>query len=208
MPVEIFTQAEFESKALPTSKTSGEKLWKYAGLQNGEHTYLVPVSGVENIAIEVRSSVHSNGVSAETGADSIRCWIVDTLSGKPWGSKVSRWTTRLPGWGERTLNVIRELYRMAQHITNCPKCGKGRLKVFKVKKEGPNKGKVFLSCPADENCEFNRQNFANRILGNEDGEAKAMPVAVPKLAAFAVSIPADKAEDLKRFVLANGGLIS
>jgi hypothetical protein len=169
MAVEIFTKEQFEQQALPKAKGTNKPLWESLGLIEGEYTYLVKVHGVDNIGIEVRSSVHSNGISAERGKDSIRCWIVDVVTKKPWGSKIGRWTTRITGWGERTLEVIRTLYSMALKITTCPHCKSERLKVFKVKKEGPNKGKLFLSCPNEE-CSFNRQPFPNKILGDEDGE--------------------------------------
>lgn len=151
--VEIFTKEQFEQNALPVNKDNGQPLWKYVGLQGGEHAYVVTLPK-HNIGIEVRSSVHSDGKSAGTGEDSIRCWLVDATSGQPMGSKVSRWTTRLPGWGERTKEVIRQLWTMGQRMVPCPSCKAPdgtdtRLRCYKVKKEGPNKGKLFLRCPVD-----------------------------------------------------------
>lgn len=151
--VEIFTREKFEEDALPRDKTTGERLWKHLGLRDGEHTYLVMLPK-HNIGIEVRSSVHNDGKSAGTGEDSIRCWLVDVINGHPMGSKVSRWTTRLPGWGERTKEVLRQLWVMGQRMVPCPSCeapGKDtRLRCFKVKKEGPNKGRLFLKCPMEK----------------------------------------------------------
>lgn len=165
--VEIFTKEEFERQALPTNKETGVALWKYLGLQGGEHAYLVALPK-HNIGIEVRSSVQSDGKSAASGKDSIRCWLVDIDTTQPMGSKVTRWTTRLPGWGERTKEVIRQLWAMGQRMVPCPTCKAPdtdtRLRCYKVKKEGPNKGKLFLRCPVDGCKHFEWMN------AEEDGE--------------------------------------
>jgi hypothetical protein len=155
MSVEIFTREQFEEQALPVDKTSGHPLWKYIGLRGGEHAYLVKLPK-NNIGIEVRSSVESNGFSAETGGNSIRCWIVDVETLKPMGSKINRWTNRTKGWGERTKMILRQLWEMGAKIVPCPSCPPqkdvdNRLRCFKVKKAGPNKGKLFLKCPL-ESC--------------------------------------------------------
>jgi hypothetical protein len=152
--VEIFTKDEFEAQALPVNKTNHVKMWSHIGLHGGEHAYLVVIPG-HNVGIEIRSSVHANGKSAGTGQDSIRCWLVDAHTGQPMGSKVSRWTTRLPGWGERTKEVIRQLWTMGQKMVPCPTCKPTagtdtRLRCFKVKKEGANKGRLFLRCPVTD----------------------------------------------------------
>ncbi len=41
---------------------------------------------------------------------------------------------------------------IAGHGKPCPKCGKGRMVTRVVRKDGPNKGKAFLSCDAGEAC--------------------------------------------------------
>jgi hypothetical protein len=164
MPVEIFTKAEFED-ALPKKKDSDEPAWSCLGLVDEEYAYLIPVSVKNNVGIHVRSSVSRTGFSAECGEDSIRAWIVDMTDGKPMGGKISRWTTRQPGWQHRLWNpthadpskrgVLWQLRNMAAKIVPCPKCGKERVKVFKVKKEGPNHGRPFRTCKAGgEGCGF------------------------------------------------------
>lgn len=210
MPVEVFTKERFEDQALPKNKATGEAMWKPLGIREGEYAYLIPLPDNIN-GIEVRSSVHSNGMSAESGKDSIRCWIVDIETGKPWGSKISRWTTRLPGWGERTLEVIRELWTMARKIVPCPTCKSARLKVFKVKKEGPNKGRVFLKCPNDK-C--NNGNPYFEWLGDEEKEVKeskeVKPVekkVIAKTECIAIEIPADKRSELDHFLQSIGGSV-
>ena len=136
--IDTFTKSEFEASALPTSKTTGEALWTPLGLVDGEYTYAVKIDDVSRIII--RSSIGRDGVSAGCGEDSIRCFLVDN-NGKPLGSKVSKWTTRKPGWGERTKENIRTLWRMRKaagdNTDGTPR------RVFKVKKEGPNKGRFF-----------------------------------------------------------------
>ena len=109
MSVEIFSKNDFE-QALPAHKDTGKPLWTALGLKSGEYTYSVPVNGGRVVA-EIRSSVGSNGVSAEAGSDSIRCWLVDTKTDKPVGSKVSRWITRQHGWQQRLTNELRVLWQ-------------------------------------------------------------------------------------------------
>ena len=93
------------------------------------------------------------GWSRATGEDSIRVYVVDH-AGKIL-SKANRWTTRLPGWGERTVKIIRFLAKMAIKIKPCDKC-KSLLRLNKVKKMGANRGRWFLACP--NNCCFEWMN--------------------------------------------------
>lgn len=139
MAVEIFSREQFE-QALPVG------YWAYSGLVNNEHTYSIQIT--PDIFITIRSSVDSSGYSADTGEDSIRAWLVDK-DGQPLGSKISKYTTRLPGWGKRLLGVLRGLWHMAELSGYCPKCHQVR-GVFKVKKSGPNKGRLFAKC---EKCD-------------------------------------------------------
>lgn len=144
MPVEIFSLDDFRN-ALPCHKTTGAPLWSEVGLLQGEYCFLVKPFA-SPFAILVRSSVGSSGQSADTGEDSIRAYIVDSATLKNWGGKVSRWTTRLPGWQERmTEKVLRPLAIMLKNIVPCSHCGE-MVKPFKVKKEGPNKGRLFVTC--------------------------------------------------------------
>jgi DNA helicase-2/ATP-dependent DNA helicase PcrA len=143
MPVETFSKEEFEG-ALPVHKETNEPLWTALGLKSGEYAYLVPVNG-GRVAAEVRSSVKKNGVSAEAGEDSIRCWLVDTQTGKPIGSNVSRWTTRQPGWETRLKDILRTLWQWRMRAGDCPKCDEPK-GIWKVKKEGSKKGRPFAKC--------------------------------------------------------------
>ena len=58
---------------------------------------------------------------------------------------ISKHTTRLPGWDKRMRAILRELWKRAHAAGDCPTCGKPK-GIFKVKKEGPNKGKLFTKC--------------------------------------------------------------
>lgn len=147
MSIEIFTKAEFETQALPRHKVSGVALWNHLGLVAGEHSYSIKID--ENTGIEVRSSVGSTGFSAENGKDSIRAWLIDS-KGNPLGSKVTKWTTRREGWGDRTKEVLRTLWGWRKKAGNCTICNEPK-KIFKVKKDGPNKGKIFCDCKSG-NC--------------------------------------------------------
>lgn len=142
-PIERFTRETFE-QALPVHKDTGEPLWEPLGLVSGEYSYRIPING-GHVAIEVRSSIDNAGIAAESGSDSIRAWLLDTHTGKPLGSKVSRWTTRLPGWEDRLTNVLRTLWQWRARAGDCPICKQPK-GIYKVKKEGKNKGRPFAKC--------------------------------------------------------------
>jgi len=150
--VDIFTKDQFEA-ALPSDKATGKRLWEYVGLIQGEHTYRVKPFALP-YAIEVRSSVKGNGTSAGTGEDSIRCWIT-TDTGAPFGGKIGRWTTRLPGWQERLTVALRTLAGMIKSIKACPSCG-SPCPVWKAgnKAKPENKGRLFRNCPNKCNGAF------------------------------------------------------
>lgn len=153
--VDIFTKEQFE-RALPVSRKASispmipasidTKLWKPLGLMGTEYAYIVPVTEKNcDIGIMIRSSVGPNGRSADTGEDSIRCWLVSMADYKPWGSKVSKYITRVPGWEKRLTTTLKTLYKMALTVGKCPHCA-GWMKVFKVKRDGPNHGRIFIKC--------------------------------------------------------------
>lgn len=153
--VEIFSKEQFEA-SLPKLKGTETPAWTCVGLDYGEYTYLVSLGDKCPAKILVRSSVDSTGFSRATGEDSIRVYVVDA-NRKPLSGKANRWTTRLPGWGERMNDIIRFLAVMAIKIKVCPNCAEhGLLRLNKVKKEGPNKGRWFLAC-SQNSCFFEWQ---------------------------------------------------
>jgi len=144
MATEVFSINKFEN-ALPRHKVTGETLWVALGMVSGEYTYRVRVSDLVNI--EIRSSVGFNGYARSTGEDSIRAWLVDP-KGNPLGSKVQSYVTRVKGWDVRLITMLRELVRRGRQVTPCPVCGK-TMGIYKVKKDGPTKGKLFVRCTDD-----------------------------------------------------------
>lgn len=144
--IDHFTREQFEA-ALPTNKKTGAKLWFYLGIEDGEHVYTVGAF-TNGLRIKIRSSVHTDGHSATTGEDSIRCWL-ETLVGDPVAPKVTRWVTRVHGWEKRMTDTLRYLYKLSSYITLCPRC-KTWKKAKRVKKPGPNKGRVFTLCACEK----------------------------------------------------------
>lgn len=132
-----FSKAQFEA-VLPKTVTVIS-----LGLVDGEEAYLIPVT--PQASIMIRSSVRVDGYAAESGADSIRCWIVDPSALTPVGSKVQSYVTRVPGWEARLLDILRQNWKLAVKVRSCS-CGNGVLGIFKVKKEGINKGRKFHKC--------------------------------------------------------------
>lgn len=132
--IETFTKAEFEA-ALPKSDKFPVR---YLGLIQQEHCYLLQVN--EKAGIFIRSSVDSTGVSAATGEDSIRCFLV-TDKRVPFAAKIVRWTTRQKGWNERMKDNFRYLIRLHKAAGFDDKGEPAP--IFKVQKEGPNKGRFF-----------------------------------------------------------------
>lgn len=141
MTIIRFTQMEFE-QALPKHKKTQQPLCTCEGIQSGELQYFMPVDNITGIVI--RSSIDFTGRAAAIGEDSIRAWLVDG-NRTPLGSKVSKWTTRQPGWDTRLKDVLRKLWTWRKEAGNCPDCGQP-LGIFKVKKAGPTKGKAFAKC--------------------------------------------------------------
>lgn len=134
--IDQFTKEEFEAYL------SQHKPFESLGLVDSEYSYLLPLDG--QVSITIRSSVKSDGTSADTGKDSIRVWLVDS-NGKPLGSKVSKWTNRLPGWKNRLTEVIKTICQWRAAAGDCPECDRPK-GIYKVKKSGPTKGRIFAKC--------------------------------------------------------------
>lgn len=149
MTIDFFTRDDFEA-ALPKYKDESDEprpnLWSYVGFEQNEHTYLIHINN--DIKIKIRSSIDYTGVSANTGDNSIRLWLCDP-EGKPMGSKLSKYITRLPGWQDRMIKQLRTLWDLAKRAGYCPKCKtpKGVYIVKRGKLE--NRGRVFCKC---RNC--------------------------------------------------------
>lgn len=131
--IDRFSREQFEA-ALPAG------LWSSIGCVDGEFQYRMEVNSA--VFIVIRSSVRPDGYAAETGADSIRCWLVNA-AGQPLAKKVQAYVTRVPGWQNRMLEVLRGLWRKAKTFHYC--CGEV-MRQNVVKKDGPNKGREFRTC--------------------------------------------------------------
>jgi hypothetical protein len=139
--IEKFSKEEFE-KALPVHKETGEPLWRGIGLFEGEQTYAIPIM-VNNeyfVTIMIRSSIDSTGFARDTGKDSIRLYFM--LDGKPHGSKVSCYITRVKGWQDRLKKQLRIMYQRGGSLSLCPFCKK-RKAMYQAKKDK----KLFQACP-------------------------------------------------------------
>lgn len=152
--IETFTKEKFENN-LPINNVTKQAMWQSLGLIDGEFVYTLPINSSATILI--RSSVKQSGYSAETGKDSIRIWLVDPITNQPVGSKISSYITRVFGWEIRLVTQLRMMYKLGKKVHAC-ECGKGPVRVLKVKKEGPNQGKFFTAC-SDFKCEFNPFTF-------------------------------------------------
>lgn len=142
--IDRFTKERFE-KALPCLKGTKQPLWLSEGIRSGEYGYLIPVK--PGVVILVRSTIDSTGVAANSGEDSIRCWLADS-GGVSLGSKDVRWISRVNGWDRRMTETLRKLWRVGHRLEACPTCGK-MMGAFKAK-TGHNVGKWFMKCmPCD-----------------------------------------------------------
>ena len=149
--IDHFTRDQFEC-ALPLHKDTGHYLWFWDGLIDGEHTYRIRIPTANDLYIAIRSTVQESGVSASTGKDSIRCWLMN-LDGRPMAAKVTRWITRVPGWEIRMKDTLRYLYKLSLCLSPCPKCGLLR-SARRVKKAGANHGRVFQKCECPGTLEW------------------------------------------------------
>lgn len=140
--IDVFTRERFEA-ALPVHNVTGAALWKGLGQIQGEYCYAVPVQ--PGVLIFIRSSVDFSGVAAQSGEDSIRCWLASDETGSPLGSKMSRWVTRVPGWEERLKAQLRAFWTIGRKLKPCPVCNTPPMALC-VKKPGPNKGRWFSKC--------------------------------------------------------------
>lgn len=129
--IERFTKEQFEA-ALPKS---GRFPIIPLEIVNGEYCWKMIVG---EVGIIIRSSIDSSRISARTGEDSIRVYLVDK-QGRPLGSKITKWTTRKPGWQERLADLLRQFVKMIL----ASGADKGGVTIFKCKKEGANKGRFF-----------------------------------------------------------------
>jgi ATP-dependent exoDNAse (exonuclease V) beta subunit len=161
--IDQFTKQDFESY-LQSNHPSFESL----GLIDSEEVYNITLDN--QVSVTVRSSIKSNGLSADVGKDSIRCWLI-SKNGAPLGSKISKWTTRQEGWQKRLDKNILQFLKWRMLAGDCKECGlpKG---IFKAKTE-KNKGRPFAKCQEhngftwlDKDIDVGNVYFSEKSHGN------------------------------------------
>lgn len=147
MATEVFRKIDFE-KALTATCSRLGKQFSRVGLVDGEEHYIIFIKDVKQantrIFVQVNSTVLRDGLAAATGDNSIRCWLTDAV-GNPMGNKVQKYITRVAGWQDRLDVVLDTLVAMGEEIQWCNTCNTME-KVFVVKKDSPNKGRIFVKC--------------------------------------------------------------
>lgn len=153
MTTELFRAIDFEAVLNAVAKEYGKNIeWAKDGLRGGELHYHFtvrdfPKHGVQpalKVLVEINSTILRDGLAAATGENSIRAWL-STDDGSPLGNKIQRWVTRVPGWQKRLTDMLLTLLEMGDSLQWCEKCNSLE-KVFIVKKEGKNKGRLFVKC--------------------------------------------------------------
>ena len=146
MSTERFSKAEFEQALTDILASKGNSLEIIPlGLASGEYEYHIPLPPNQAVNLAIRSSVDGSGFAAETGANSIRVWLVDPRNDEPVGSKVQAWVTRVSGWRDRLADVMRKLVWRRMHTGDCHECY-APISIYKVKKDTPNRGRLFGKC--------------------------------------------------------------
>ena len=141
MTTERFSKLDFED-VLAKILSDTDKGWSCIGLRAHDYRYVVGIS--EHVFMQISSSVDAGGFAADTADDSIRVWLADH-KGMPLGNKTQRWVTRVTGWQERLGKVIADTLYMGSAIQYCNTCASVE-RVFVVKKDGANKGRIFTKC--------------------------------------------------------------
>ena len=148
MSVERFDLTDFEKVLEKAFSPYGIPLSEMdRKIVGGEFRYHVAVKDVSihtQVCLAINSSIGLDGVSDPTGENSIRIWITDQ-TGQPLGNKVGKWITRVSGWEDRMAEKLDTVIQMAQSINYCSKCHTVE-RVFVVKKNTPNKGRIFIKC--------------------------------------------------------------
>jgi len=173
MTTDRFSKQDFETALAKAVNHANALSWGERGFVLGEYRYNVSVNVIHDkpitkVIIEVASSVGQSGYADEAGENSIRLWLTDQ-DGQPLGSKIQRWITRVPGWQDRLADQLDLLTEMGKSIRYCPKCRSSE-KIFKVKKDGPNKGRLFIKCECKGSFEW--------LDVDDDGELEERPQPV------------------------------
>lgn len=148
MAIVRFSREEFEA-ALPKAKPVGDApaapLWQSLGLIQGEFCYVLQPFPTIPVALFIRSSVKADGLAAATAKDSIRVGLCEAQAPYQFiGNKPKAYTTRVKGWEERLITLLRKLANAANYARPCPKCG-NRLTPYTSKQDATS-GRTFVNC--------------------------------------------------------------
>jgi len=144
MAVDRFSKERFEA-ALPRIGEDGVAFRRFVRFEGNQFIYRYQITST--VFLTIYSSIDSTGLARETAEDSIRFTITD-VNGSPLSNKLQTWVTRVKGWEARVVLMFERMLVMAKIAGTPCHCGQSTRKVFIVKKDGPNKGRLFVNCPA------------------------------------------------------------
>lgn len=152
--IDIYTKARFEFE-LENMCHKHKINWdeNVKTVKEYEYIYEIHVPGTA-VSMIVRSSVNPfSGLAHSSGDDSIRVYLIDELNDTPLMGKLQRWITRLPGWERRMGVHFDDFVKFAKMVQVCDFCH-WQEHIYKVKKEGPNKGRFFKKCHCENSFEW------------------------------------------------------
>lgn len=144
--IDRFSKDEFENVLEEICNELGLTL-QAPLFERGEWTYSIIVD--TKTFIFIRSSVGWDFFANENGEDSIRLMLGAFNQGII-GKDAARWITRIDGWNKRLYNAVKNLQEFRLKAGDCKICNRP-LHIYKVKKVGVNKGRLFAKCPTHNN---------------------------------------------------------
>lgn len=144
------TREEFEATILYRSNGTPSDFAETDICGCAESVYILRV--LDRYEIRVYSTIPKGCVTArDVGKDAIRIAVIDTLTDT--GTRVVRRINRTKNWRARLRDRVNEAFVSIRRGEGmCPTCG-AVIRRCVVRKEGPNKGKVFYRCQ-NESCNY------------------------------------------------------
>lgn len=144
--IDKFSKKRFEETLSAIAYTNPQFSQWVEGWEYGEYVYSIPID--KDCKVVIRSSIDRSGYASDTGENSIRLQL-QTTEGKMLGKLDGRWVTRVKGWNFRMIKAVLDLAKLREDSGNCLICGLPT-GIYKVKKAGPNRGKLFARCLSDQ----------------------------------------------------------
>lgn len=167
MTIDRFSKEKFESVLADAVLASHALSW-HCEFVGGEFEYDVLIrtfeykrGGIGKVVAKVRSSISLDGFADPAGENSIRIWLSDG-DDKPLG-KLQRWVARTPGWEDRFMDLFSKVVAIGRDLY-CARCDSLK-KLYVVRKEGGNKGRLFTKC----NC-LNSFSWLDDHVDTDGGE--------------------------------------